>query len=98
MRAVVHLDRAEEHAEIFVLDFFVQFSDDQLKLFDPYIGQLNVLDEDPIARLRSLRNCILDRLVQTLAHLEVMQLSLVRSDGLLVEDTQFLKHVDAMRD
>jgi len=72
VRAIVHLYRAKEHAELVIADFLVELCDDELELVDPLISQLNVLDQDPVACLSRLRDRVLDRLVQTLAHLEVM--------------------------
>ena len=76
MRAIVHLHGAEEDAELVVRNFVVKLCDDKLEVINPVVGEVEVLDEDPISCNDCLLNGFLNCLVESLAHLVVLQLLL----------------------
>ena len=74
MRAIIHLDRAKEDSELGIrLHFLAKFSDDELKSIDPFISQVQILNQDPVSSLLCLLNRIFNCLIQALSDLEVLQ-------------------------
>lgn len=74
MWTVVHLDRAKEHSELVICTISVKLCNDQLEVIYPLVSQMEILDEYPISCNDSFGNGFLDCLVESLAHLEVVQL------------------------
>ena len=100
MRTVVHLYCTKEDPELLILrGLLAKFGYDELQGVDPFVRQVQILDQNPVASRLCLLDSILNRLIQALSHLEVLQFCrCMLSNLLLEEELKLVEDVDGVGD